>query len=292
MKIKIPEMFGSYRRLYPLGKGAMGETFVASKRENGVEERVAVKVCYPSVTRKLKAATTASNKDIDPRIIRYLEVEPGVNYECHLVSHFFKIKPSYRDTFPDLMLEEIVEFFIEVCEALQALHGAGLTHGNLKPENVQVHKQKATYKPIIVDLGLRYVYDPQYFSPKVLRNILPYMAPELAKAFLESDAKSPLSITEVCDVYSVMATFCHALTGQAPFLFDDEESAEEILFAKNNRSYRLIVKNDPSSILDIRRLNEILAQSLSPDPSKRPQSMSELLEALRETIPEPATQAS
>jgi serine/threonine kinase PknH len=292
LKVKIPEMFGAYRRLYPLGKGAMGETFVASKRENGVEERVAVKVCYPSVTRKLKAATTMSNKDIDPRIVRYIEIEPGIDYECHAVSHFFKIKASYRDTFEELMLEEIVAFYIEVCEALVALHGAGIIHGNLKPENIQVHRQKSHYRPMIVDVGLRYVYDESYFSPTILRTILPYMAPELGEAFVQGDPKMPLTLTENGDVYSVMASFCHSLTGQAPFLLDDEECPKEIFEAQKKRSYRFIVKNDPSSVLDIQKLNKILGDSLSPDSGARPQSMSELLSALRETVPQVVGQGS
>jgi serine/threonine protein kinase len=280
LKLKVPDTFGKYRRLYQLGQGVMGETYVASGVEGSYEERVAVKVCFPGVSRKLKGANTLENREIHARIPRYLMVEPGKDYECYLVTHYFNVKASHREAFPEQTLEEIVEFFIEAAEAVVALNEAGIYHGNLKPENIQVHKLGAEVHPIIVDTGLRYVYTPSFHDFAKLKKIIPYMAPEVTDVFLGDDPHAPLPNDGPSEVYGFVASFLHSFTGAAPFLQDDEASVDEILASKKSRDYQVVVKNDPTSTLDIRNLNALIERGLSHDPSARHPSMAALHDAL------------
>ena len=67
-----------------------------------------------------------------------------------------------------------VRVFLQVCEAMQAAHRAGIVHGDLKPENILV---TARGQPVVMDFGLA-----QRLHSTVplaaLGGSVPYMSPE------------------------------------------------------------------------------------------------------------------
>lgn len=284
MKLEVPERFGDYRRLYSLGQGLMGETFLAERADGANDERVAVKVCFPDLSKKLKGASKMMSKVPDRRLIRYLEIEPGVDYECYLITHYFNIEPSHRENFKDCGLEEIVEYYIEACEALEALHKIGVFHGNLKPENVQVRKREKKLEPLILDVGLRYLYNEVFHDFDALKSILPYMAPEVMEPFLAAESKKTLPATAASDVYSLACCLCHSLTGLTPFTDCDEETVDEIRESKQHREYQVVIKNDPTTVLDVEALNSTLQRCMHAKQEERIPGMASLRGALEKCL--------
>ncbi len=100
--------------------------------------------------------------------------------------------------------------FEALARAVAALHGAGIRHQDIKPDNILLTKlgaaaqNDASLLPVLIDLGVaahesdaRTAGTPLYFAPEVARRVV---APEDARA-----------VTEKADVYALALTLLHAL---------------------------------------------------------------------------------
>ncbi|MFO0556615.1 MAG: serine/threonine-protein kinase [Polyangiales bacterium] len=97
-----------------------------------------------------------------------------------------------------------------VCEGLAVVHGSGVIHRDVKPENIIVHDGRAC----LVDFGLARSADPSQTAltgPGVALGTPAYMAPEL---WWNAD------VTASVDQYSVACVLYELLTGAPPFASD------------------------------------------------------------------------
>lgn len=95
--------------------------------------------------------------------------------------------------------------FHQVALALRAVHEAGLLHRDIKPSNILFTSQGVTK---LSDLGLAALTEARLRGgPSALGSTAYYMAPELFQG-------QPASVRS--DLYSLGATFYHALCGRAP----------------------------------------------------------------------------
>ena len=105
----------------------------------------------------------------------------------------------------------------EACRGLQAVHGAGLVHRDVKPQNFMIAKNG---RVVLIDFGL--VRLPDGSGPMGSPVGTPrYMAPELAESPMASAAEWHLA-----DIYSLGATMYEVLTLTPPFL---GEGAHEVI---------------------------------------------------------------
>jgi len=217
-----------YRILEQLGRGGMGEVYLAEDQQLG--RKVAIKFLPPEIAgderakqRLLREAKTAATLD-HPNICAIYEV--GQEGDCSfIVLQYIEgetLAARLRHHRPDV--REALAIAEQVAEALKQAHARGIVHRDIKPENIMLTTE-AQVK--VLDFGLaKVVHDPQMVDadtasllsmPGVLVGTLPYMSPEQVRGE-ELDCRS--------DIFSFGAVLYELLSGRRPF--DAKNQAELI----------------------------------------------------------------
>jgi Tol biopolymer transport system component/tRNA A-37 threonylcarbamoyl transferase component Bud32 len=180
-----------------------------------------------------------------------------------------------RDGFP---LDRALEIAIPLADAVSTAHRAGITHRDLKPDNVMVDAQGRLR---VLDFGLAKLHDPAPTTKqdaqtatvtsdtaegRILGTVA-YMSPEQAEG-KEVDARS--------DVFSLGTILYEMLTGKRPFHGETTMSA-----------ISSILKDEPSSVTEVkpglpRHTARILRRCLAKDPERRCQTAIDLRNELEE----------
>ncbi len=152
---------GPYRIVRRIGRGGMGEVYLAERDDKEFKHRVAIKVIrghageeamdrfrrerqiladlqHPNISRLLDGGTTA---DGQPFLV--MDHVDGVPLKAWLESE----SPS---------LNERIALFIKVCDAVQHAHQHLVIHRDIKPGNVLV---TAAGEPVLVDFGIAKMLD-------------------------------------------------------------------------------------------------------------------------------------
>jgi serine/threonine protein kinase len=107
-----------------------------------------------------------------------------------------------------LALTDVLRVGRELAVALDAVHAAGVVHGDVKPQNVMI--ERGTERVVLIDFGCARTSGARTQSR--LSGTPLYLAPEL----LAGDAPSPAS-----DVYSLGVLLFHLISGEFPITADD-----------------------------------------------------------------------
>ncbi|RFF28874.1 serine/threonine-protein kinase [Wenzhouxiangella sediminis] len=108
----------------------------------------------------------------------------------------------YRESFE--RLDAVLELVESLALALQAVHGAGLVHGDVKPSNIM---RDASGEWILMDFGASLDQRRAQGGPAMTSGTPLYMAPEVVLG---------APPTPESDLYSLGATLYRVLTGEAP----------------------------------------------------------------------------
>jgi serine/threonine protein kinase len=223
---------GSYRLARLFGKGGMGAVYLGV--HPGIGSRVAVKVLSPSASsdptlvERFFAEARAVNVIRHESIVNVLDLSvlpdgrPCITMEylegAPLSRHFAEGTPS--------PLEFVARVAVEVLGALAAAHALGITHRDLKPDNVFI---TALGRVKVLDFGIAKLR-PSEGNPHdatatgALLGTPQYMSPEQALGQVV-DTRS--------DLYSLGAILYEGVTGQRLFR---AESLFELLRAHIERA--------------------------------------------------------
>jgi hypothetical protein len=160
---------------------------------------------------------------------------------------------------------EAVEAILQVISGLEAAHGCGVLHRDVKPSNCFIDADGAVK---IGDFGLSIpaVPDPGSVIASVTFHGTPGFAPP------EQLRGEPLDVR--ADIYAVGATLYYLLTGEAPGGRRGLSALAAGLDSKPIRPFAEFRKDIPSL------LGAIIMRCLSPQQASRPSSYAELREAL------------
>jgi serine/threonine protein kinase/Tol biopolymer transport system component len=272
------DQVGPYRILRSLGKGGMGEVYLA--QDTLLERKVALK------TLQLDFRNDAAGVDL---LSDEAKAASGLNhpniltvYECKEYEGLTCIICEYVDGHSlreligtPLSLEKILDYSRQIGDALQAAHAAGIVHCDIKPENIMV-RHDGYIK--VVDFGIAKLVKAKLDSGGSLHEklssgnldgisgplagTLNYMSPEQVRG---------QDVDQRTDIWSWGVTLYEMLNGRRPF---DASSKTEILIN--------IIDKEPGPPCNIRPLNQLVAKALAKKPEERFQSMAEALEALGE----------
>jgi serine/threonine-protein kinase len=178
--------------------------------------------------------------------------------EAGLVLELFDGVPLERQLPRDLT--DVVAAFIQVGQALGALHNAGFVHCDLKPNNI-LRDNMGNVK--VIDLGQAAKVGT---AKKRIQGTPDYMAPEQVKC---------KPVTVQTDVFNFGATLYWALSGRKlPTLFNIQKAENSFLVDNAMASPRDINPAIPET------LSNLVMECVRTNPAKRPQDMVELVRRL------------
>ncbi|MEZ4237646.1 MAG: serine/threonine-protein kinase [Myxococcota bacterium] len=267
--------FGRFVLLDEIGRGGMGVVYQAFDPERS--RPVALKVLLAGehsapehVERFLREASIASRLDHD-NVIPVLDsgwAERRAYFTMPLVEgpSLDELCARARDGGAPVPTAEAIRLTIGVARALQAAHGAGLVHRDVKPSNVLLTRDGV---PRLGDFGLATDLETssQLTRSGQLLGTPAYMAPELLSA---DGVASPAT-----DQYGLGAVLYELLAGEPPYAGSDAISV-----------VRRVVDGPPPSVLTKRAdvppaLAVVLAKAMARDPADRYPDVGVLAEDLQ-----------
>jgi eukaryotic-like serine/threonine-protein kinase len=207
------EDFGPYRIDKPIGKGGMGEVFVAD--DQMAERRVAIKflraVCADSHLRERFTCEIKTLAKLEhPFIARLYDVGVHPNGTPFFAMEYVEGKPldEYcRER--KCSFEERIRLFRSVCEAVQYAHIRLFVHCDLKPSNILV-KEDGT--PKLLDFGIAKQVEnaaqPATQTQTEVRFTRGFAAPEQLRRG---------TVGVYTDVYALGVILYELLAGQLPY---------------------------------------------------------------------------
>ncbi|MDA0638501.1 serine/threonine-protein kinase, partial [Nonomuraea sp. MCN248] len=241
---------GPYTLLERLGRGGMGEVYLASARRG---DRVAVKVLHDlteddSARIRLEREVRALRRVESPYVARVLDADLSCDRPYLVMEHIegaTLLERVRQDGALDLA--ELVMLAQGIAVALSIIHAAGVVHRDLKPGNIIM----GAAGPVLIDFGIAQVHDATRLTMTGTFLGTPgYTAPEI---FADEQVDSP------ADVHAWAATVAFAATGRPAF---GRGTAEAQMYAVLNGQADL--KGVPVELLPLVRA------ALHREPGKRP----------------------
>jgi serine/threonine protein kinase len=209
-ELQVGDSLGTYCLESVLGEGGMGKVFGA-RREDGT--LVALKVLKPELAgdyifqhrfnQEARAAAEVHNEHLVP-IFEASEVD-GLHYlaVAYLPGGSLADRLEADGTLPAAAAAQVIS---DVARGLDALHGAGIVHRDVKPGNVLFDAEGTA---MLTDFGLAkgraYTVLTQ---PGQVIGTLDYLAPEL----IRGEPATPSS-----DLYALGCVAYECVVGRAPF---------------------------------------------------------------------------
>lgn len=188
-----------------------------------------------------------------------------------------------------LPLPRVVQVFDQLCRGLSAAHSAGLTHKDIRPDNIMFLSRKGDYNLKIVDFGIAKLASEGIEPMKQLQTTgdisgnPPFMSPEECRAE-KLDARS--------DIYSIGCVMYCAMTGQPPYAGSTSPETWKKQVSENmplpSKIKRNICSAATAGWVTVGDLEYIVMRCLEKNPADRYQTVDEVLadlDKLRKQIP-------
>jgi len=274
------EQIGGYTVKHLLGRGGMGEVYLAQHRR--VARRAAIKVLVPELSQNAMVLDRFFNEARAASLIRH----PGIVdiLDCDVYEGQAYIVMEYLDgeslggyLFRTGPLERDLPFLLgagaAVASAVGAAHATGIIHRDLKPDNIYLHLGPPDGSIVvkILDFGIAKLAlqdaAPSHTSTGALLGTPTYMSPEQCRGAGRVDKRS--------DIYALGCILYEAVCGFPPFVRD---GMGDLIVAH--------VSEAPVPPLEHARslppiLSDLILRMLAKNADDRPQSMEEVTAALR-----------
>src|SRR3569832_1938903 len=253
------EQIGAYSVMHLLGRGGMGEVYLAQHRR--VARRAAVKVLVPELSQNAAVLDRFFNEARAASLIR----RPGIVE--NLGGYLFRTGPLERD------LPVLLGAGTAVASAVGAAHAMGIIHRDLKPDNIYLHLGPSD-GPVVVkilDFGIAKLAlqdsGPSQTNTGVLLGTPTYMSPEQCRGAGRVDNRS--------DIYSLGCILYEAACGFPPFVRD---GMGDLIIAYVAEAQVAPTEHQPF-LPPV--LSDLILRMLAKSADDRPQTMEDVVVALR-----------
>src|SRR5687768_11859524 len=275
----VGRQIGHYQVLSRIGRGGMGEVFLAQDTRLG--RKVALKLLRRDFTgneerlRRFRQEAQAASALNHPNILTIHEI--GQEGSLHFIATEYVEGKTLREALSGtrMSLGQVLDIAAQVASALAAAHQAGIIHRDIKPENIMVRTDGYVK---VLDFGLAKLSDPKTAhsaaptlvkvetEPGVVMGTFSYMSPEQARG-LDVDART--------DIWSLGVMIYEMAAGRQPF---EGETASDVM--------SLILQKEPLPIAHSwpeipSELERIVRKALRKDKEERYQTIKDLLSDLR-----------
>src|SRR5438094_8299177 len=270
---------GHYEVLSLLGRGGMGEVFLA--HDTSLGRKVALKLLRRDFTRneerlrRFQQEARAASALNHPNILTIHEI--GHDGSLHFMATEYVEGETLRQHLSRarLTMGQTLHVAVQVASALAAAHQAGIINRDIKPENTMV-RTDGNVK--VLDFGLAKLTEPKTIdtaaptlpqvetAPGVVMGTFSYMSPEQARG-LAVDART--------DIWSLGVMIYEMAAGRQPF---EGETASDVM--------SLILQKEPPPLAYSwpevpGELERIVRKALRKDKEERYQPIKDLLINLR-----------
>jgi serine/threonine protein kinase/Tol biopolymer transport system component len=289
MPLEAGTKFGRYEIVSQLGKGGMGEVYLA--KDTKLDRYVALKIL---------PAELASSRD---RMIRFVQEakaaaalnHPNVAHVYEISEHdglnFIAMEYVEGKTLREKIhyertdLKKLLKYLQQVASGLAKAHGAGIVHRDLKPDNIMITRDGYAK---ILDFGLAKLIEiptpgpdggtisdaatvalEPHSIPGRLLGTVGYMSPEQAKGKTNQ-------IDHRSDIFSFGCMLFEAVTRNRPF---QGESNVQSLYRIVYEPAPLLKDFNPSASPELQR---VIRRCLQKDPDERYQSIQDIALELKD----------
>ncbi|HKQ47521.1 MAG TPA: protein kinase [Phycisphaerae bacterium] len=282
----FPRVAG-YHVIRSLGHGGQGYVFQAIRGADGL--KVAIKFILPSHGHDSRARAIFEKERQTLELLKHRSVvrvvdqgslESGelwfaaeyidgvpVNEYVHALDRAALAEKSSSSR-PEFPLKKVLELFVQICEAVEAAHRAGVIHRDLKPANILVDVDGV---PHVLDFGI--ARSPWHGSPDAASMTGEFMGSLVWSSPEQLEAR-PSLIDVRTDVYSIGMMLYYAMTGAFPF-----DTNQETLLPVEIRTAKIIPPREIRSFIDA-DLQTIVLTAIARDKNRRYSTV----EALRNDI--------
>ena len=273
----IGETISHYRVLSQLGKGGMGVVYEAE--DTTLERRVALKFLPEEMAKDEAALQRFQREAKAASALNHPGICTVYAIDQHQGNHFIVMELLEGETLADrirrgpLEIQSIVEYAVQMADALESAHAKGIVHRDLKPANVFINTRDQVK---ILDFGLAKI-DPSKKSGEsgvvtaVRQNDLTgvgatigtvaYMSPEQARG-LPTDART--------DIFSFGTVLYQMATGVMPFQGETSAVIFEAILNREPQPVQQLNSTLPSEFA------MVIEKALEKDRNLRCQNVSEL----------------
>ena len=275
----VGQVVGHYQILAPLGKGGMGEVYLA--KDTTLDRKVALKLLLAEFTghkdrlRRFILEAKAASSLNHPNIITIHEI--GQVEQAHFIATEFIDGETLRQHLAKarMKLPEILEVAIQSAGALQAAHAAGIVHRDIKPENIMLRPDGYVK---VLDFGLAKLTEQSHQStsadsqvdtmvkadtkPGTVMGTVNYMSPEQARG---------QALDQRTDVFSLGVVLYEMVAGRMPFAAATSLDTLVAILEKEPVALDQFAPEVPAEC------QRIISKALRKDPEERYQTVKDLL---------------
>jgi serine/threonine protein kinase, bacterial len=208
------EQFGPYQLRRLVGRGGMGDVYEAEDTRR--ERIVALKLMSETLSRdpvfraRMQREARTAGRLQEPHVVPihdFGEIDGQIYVDMRLIDGVDVATMLAR--YGPMTPPRAVAIVRQIGSALDAAHAAGVTHRDVKPENILVSKDDFAY---LVDFGIASASsDEKLTQLGTTVGTFKYMAPE---RFTDAD------VTYRADIYALACVLYECLTGSTPYRGD------------------------------------------------------------------------
>lgn len=275
-------VLGAWRILEQLGEGGMGAVYLAERSDGEYEARAAIKLVRGGVpdarlTERFRAERQILAGLSHPGVAKLLDggtTEDGTPY---LVMELVEGLPvtEWCDE-AGLGIDERLELFVEICDAVAHAHASLVAHRDLKPSNILVTEDG---EPKLLDFGIAKLMEDMDESGEGLTRTYGVMTPAYASPEQIAGGRAGVA----ADVYSLGVLLFELLSGRLPIETGGLTPAQLMASVTREVPARVstVVEDDVSRRRLSGDLDAIVSRALRKEPHERYASVQALADDIR-----------